>query len=117
MTDVHNPQVTSATLRDLAAQAVALGAAIDAAYDQLGAAEDASTRRCGGRLIDSGGDARAVAEGLTATADDLARLVPYRRHVSGRVGRLPGSWKHPDGLRRTVAVPGARVWSDVGLRP
>jgi len=68
-------EVTPARMRDLAAQAEALAAAISAAHDDFRARDSEDpVCRAGFRLDDAAGQARAIATELQDTAADLARI-------------------------------------------
>jgi hypothetical protein len=78
--------VTPAQLRELAARAEALAAAVDAVQAALAEAVDEPARRAGFRLPDAAGSIRRAGRELEATAGDLARL------RSRPAGTCPAEW-------------------------
>jgi hypothetical protein len=100
-------EVTPARMRDLAAQAEALAAAITEAKEDFRAVSDDyehPVRRAGFRLDEAAGRARAVAGELQATAADLARIA----------ARPDGSCAIPWGVcpehGNTLTSTGGKTW-------
>lgn len=97
-------QVTPVALRELAARAEQLAAAIDAANATLLAAADRPTQVAGFRLDHAASRAREAAKELEATAGDLARL------RSQPADTCPAEWGCCPEHGNTLTSSGGRSW-------
>lgn len=96
--------VTPAQLRELAALAEGLAAAVDAVQAALRLADAEPTRRVGFRLDDAAGSIRRAAADLELTAGDLARL------RSRPPGTCPAEWGCCPEHGATLTSSGGGSW-------